>query len=63
VSRLFDPRAIVGAERLLAPRIPDLKGVRLGVLDDMTWNTNRMTAAGQPDLGALVALPIPAMKS
>jgi hypothetical protein len=30
---VFDPRGVVGAERLLAPRIPDLEGMRLGVLD------------------------------
>jgi hypothetical protein len=31
---VFDPGFVVGAERLLAPRIPDLEGMRLGVLDD-----------------------------
>ena len=47
---VFDPRGVVGAERL-TPRIPDLEGVRLGVLDDTKWNANRLlrkTAAGQP---------------
>ena len=48
---VFDPRGVVGAERLLAPRIPDLEGMRLGVHDDTKWNANRLlrkTAAGQP---------------
>ena len=61
---VFDPRGVVGAERL-TPRIPDLEGVRLGVLDDTKWNANRLlrkTAAGQPGLGAQVALPSSAMK-
>jgi len=62
---VFDPRGVVGAERL-TPRIPDLEGVRLGVLDDTKWNANRLlrkTAAGQPGLGAQVALPSSAMKA
>jgi hypothetical protein len=48
---VFDRRGVVGAEHLLAPRIPDLEGMRLGVLDDTKWNANRLlrkTAAGQP---------------
>jgi hypothetical protein len=43
---VFDPRGVVGAERLLA-RIPHLIGLRL----DTKWNANRLlrkTAAGQP---------------
>ena len=31
---VFDPRGVGGAERLLAPRIPHLEGIGLGVLDD-----------------------------
>jgi hypothetical protein len=48
---VFDPRGVVGAERLLTPRIPDPEGVRLGVLDDTKRNANRLlrkTAAEQP---------------
>jgi hypothetical protein len=48
---VFDPRGVVGAERLLAPRVADLERMRLGVLDDTRWNANRLlrkTAAGQP---------------
>jgi hypothetical protein len=36
---------------LLTPRIPDLEGVRLDVLDDTKWNANRLLrkiAAGLP---------------
>ena len=50
-AAVFDPRGVVGTERLLAPRIPDLEGIGLGVLDDTKWNANRLlrkTAAGQP---------------
>jgi hypothetical protein len=48
---LLNPRGILGAERSIAPRIPDLEGMRLGVLDDTKWNANRLLrkpAAGQP---------------
>jgi hypothetical protein len=48
---VFDPRGVAGAERLLVPRIPDLEGMRIGVLDDTKWNASRLlrkTAARQP---------------
>jgi hypothetical protein len=48
---VFDPRGVLGAERLPAPRIPELEGMRLGVLDDTKWNANRLsrkTVAGLP---------------
>jgi hypothetical protein len=48
---LLNPRGMLGAERSMAPRIPDLEGMRLGVLDDAKWNANRQLrkpAAGQP---------------
>ncbi len=48
---VFDPRGVVGAERLLTPCIPDLERMRLGVLDDTKWNANRLlrkTAAPLP---------------
>jgi hypothetical protein len=47
---VFDPRGVVGAERLPAPRIPDLGGMRLFMLDDTKWNANRLsrkTVVGQ----------------
>jgi hypothetical protein len=40
---VFDPRGSFGAERLLAPRVPDLEGMRLGVLDDTKCNANRLS--------------------
>ena len=48
---VFHPRGAAGAERLMVPRIPNLEGMRIGVLDDTKWNANRLlrkTAAGQP---------------
>jgi hypothetical protein len=48
---VFHPRGVAGAERLVVPRIPNLEGMRIGVLDDTKWNANRLlrkTAAGQP---------------
>jgi hypothetical protein len=39
---VFDPRGVVGAQRLPAPRIPDFEGVRLDVPDDTKWNANRL---------------------
>jgi hypothetical protein len=50
-AAVFDPRGVVGTERLLAPRIPDLEGIGLGVLDDTKWNANRLlrkTLPGSP---------------
>jgi hypothetical protein len=44
-SRLvvFDPRGVVEAEKKpLAPRVRDLAGLRLGVLDNTKWNANRL---------------------
>ena len=39
----FDPRGVVEAEQLaLAPRVRDLNGLRLGVLDNTKWNANRL---------------------
>ncbi len=39
---VFHPRGVAGAERLVVPRIPDLEGMRIGVLDDTKWNANRL---------------------
>jgi hypothetical protein len=40
---VFDPRGRVDAERVaLAPRVPTLKGLRLGILDNTKWNANRL---------------------
>ena len=40
---VFDPRGRVDAERVeLAPRVPALAGLRLGILDNTKWNANRL---------------------
>jgi hypothetical protein len=40
---VFDPRGVVAAEHTaLAPRVRDLAGLRLGVLDNTKWNANRL---------------------
>jgi hypothetical protein len=40
---VFDPRGRVDAERVaLALRAVELKGLRLGILDNTKWNANRL---------------------
>ena len=40
---VFDPRGSVEAKRVSpAARVPALKGLRLGVLDNTKWNANRL---------------------
>jgi len=40
---VFDPRGLVDTEPLaLSARVPDLGGLRLGVLDNTKWNANRL---------------------
>ncbi len=40
---VFDPRGVVATERReLAPRPAELRGLRLGVLDNTKWNANRL---------------------
>jgi hypothetical protein len=40
---VYDPRGIVEAEaKPLAPRIPSLKGLRLGVLNNSKWNSGSL---------------------
>jgi hypothetical protein len=57
---IFDPRGVVETERLgLAPRVRDLNGLRLGVLDNTKWNANRLlrkTAALLSGEAALAAV-------
>lgn len=57
---VFDPRGVVEAPFVaLAPRVRDLDGLRLGVLDNTKWNAGRLlrkTAAllgGQTQLAAV----------
>jgi hypothetical protein len=40
---VFDPRGLVETEPLaLSARVPNLNGLRLGVLDNTKWNANRL---------------------
>lgn len=41
--QVYDPRGVVGAEKKApAARIPALKGLRLGILDNTKWNANKL---------------------
>jgi hypothetical protein len=54
---VFDPRGVVETEnRALAPRVGDLAGRRLGVLDNTKWNANRLLRKTVARLGEQVAL-------
>ena len=40
--RVYDPRGIVEAEaKPISKRVPSLKGIRVGVLDNTKWNGRR----------------------
>ena len=40
---VFDPRGEVGAEpKEMSARLGDLKGIRLGVLDNSKWNASKL---------------------
>jgi len=54
---VFDPRGVVEAElTALAPRVRDLKGRRLGVLDNTKWNANRLLRKTVGRLGEQLSL-------
>ena len=54
---VFDPRGAVDAEtKPLAPRVHDLAGLRLGVLDNTKWNANRLLRKTVALLGEQTAL-------
>ncbi len=54
---VFDPRGVVEAERLaLAPRLRELNGLRLGVLDNTKWNAGRLLRKVTTRLGQQTAL-------
>jgi hypothetical protein len=49
---VFDPRGVVETEALaLAPRVAQLDGLRLGVLDNTKWNANRLLRKTEGKLG------------
>ncbi|HZM33665.1 MAG TPA: hypothetical protein VFC18_04150 [Burkholderiales bacterium] len=40
---VYDPRGTVSAqEKPIAPRLPKLEGIRLGILDNTKWNANKL---------------------
>ena len=48
---VYDPRGSVAAEQLsLARRTDDVKGLRLGVLDNTKWNANKLLRALRAEL-------------
>lgn len=54
---VFDPRGVVEVEtKPLAPRVGDLAGLRLGVLDNSKWNANRLLRKTVARLGEKAAL-------
>ena len=53
---VFDPRGVVEAEtKPLAPRVHELDGLRLGVLDNTKWNANRLLRKTTARLGERAA--------
>ncbi len=56
-QRIFDPRGEVTCEtRSLAPRVAELAGLRLGVLDNSKWNAGKLLlhmVTGLEESGAL----------
>lgn len=49
---IFDPRGQVSSESdPIAPRVPSLKGLRLGILDNSKWNANKLLRGAQAALG------------
>jgi hypothetical protein len=54
---VFDPRGVVETEPLArAPRVRELNGLRLGVLDNTKWNANRLLRKTVALLGELAGL-------
>lgn len=50
---VYDPRGTVAAQQLsIAKRISDVKGLRLGVLDNTKWNANKLLRALRDELEA-----------
>jgi hypothetical protein len=49
---VFDPRGAIETEPLaLSPRVVDVNGLRLGVLDNTKWNANRLLRKTVAKLG------------
>jgi hypothetical protein len=48
---VFDPRGSVDVDaKSLAPRVADLNGLRLGILDNTKWNANKLLRLIRDDL-------------
>jgi hypothetical protein len=55
--QVYDPRGAVGAEKkATAARIPALKGLRLGILDNTKWNANKLLREVRDQLKAAQSL-------
>jgi hypothetical protein len=48
---VYDPRGAVNADsKALAPRVSELNGLRLGILDNTKWNANKLLRSIRDDL-------------
>jgi hypothetical protein len=53
MDTIYDPRGSVAAQQLaISKRIGDVKGLRLGVLDNTKWNANKLLRALRDELQA-----------
>lgn len=51
--QVYDPRGVVAAQqRSVSKRTNDVKGLRLGVLDNTKWNANKLLRALRDQLEA-----------
>lgn len=51
MNTIYDPRGSVAAQqRSVSERIGDVKGLRLGVLDNTKWNANKLLRALRDEL-------------
>ena len=49
--QVYDPRGVVAAQqRSVSKRMNDVKGLRLGVLDNTKWNANKLLRALRDEL-------------
>ena len=54
---VYDPRGTVSAqEKPIAPRLPKLVGIRLGILDNTKWNANKLLREVRDQLKAAYPL-------
>ena len=49
--QVYDPRGVVAAQqRSVSKRMNDVKGLRLGILDNTKWNANKLLRALRDEL-------------